>query len=99
MKKQIVKDLKKRNVVKNFENKKIILKSLNLNNNFKNFVIWNAYTLLISLPKNSSKTRIVDRCIFTGKKSCVNKNFKFSRLFFLKFARFCFIPGLFKSIW
>jgi len=99
MKKQIIKDLKKRKVVKKFENKKIVLKSLILNNNFKNFISWNAYTLLISLPKNSSKTRIVKRCIFTGKKSCVNKNFKLSRFFFLKFARFCFIPGLNKSTW
>jgi len=45
-----------------------------------------AYKQLISLPKDSSNTRIRNRCLFTNRPRAIYKKFGMSRLMFRKYA-------------
>jgi small subunit ribosomal protein S14 len=98
MKNQIQKDKNKRNLSLKFENKCIILKSIAKNNNITKTTRWNSELKLTDLNANSYKSRLVNRCVLTGRKSKSNGAFRFSRLSFLKFARNGLIAGLKKSV-
>jgi len=93
------KDLKKRNNVYKSELTTFMLKNLSINNRLKNSIRLNITLKLFNLSLNNFKTRIVNRCISTNRKSKINKNFRFSRLFFLRLARNGQIYGLKKSSW
>ena len=97
MKNQVYKDKNKRNLNSKFENKLIILKSIAKNNNVNKTIRWNSELKLTSLNSNSHKTRLVKRCVITGRKGKFHSMFRFSRLSFLKFARNGLISGLQKS--
>jgi len=99
MKKLIEKDKHKRKLVSKLETKRIILKTIVRNKNFLNTIRWSANLQLSDLFLNSSKTRLVNRCILTGRKSKLTKSFRFSRLVFLKLARNGMLTGLKKSSW
>jgi len=99
MKKLIEKDKKRRLLVSKLETKRIILNSIVRNNNLLKRVRWSANLQLSDLFVNSSKSRLVNRCIITGRKSKVIKNYRFSRLSFLRLARNGLILGLKKSSW
>jgi small subunit ribosomal protein S14 len=58
-----------------------------------------AQIALNKLPKNSSPTRLRNRCQLTGRaRGCLRK-FKLSRLCFREMARMGLIPGVVKSSW
>lgn len=50
-------------------------------------------------PKNSSKTRLRNRCQFTGRSRGFLRKFKMSRLCFREMANQGLIPGIFKASW
>jgi ribosomal protein S14 len=81
------------------ENKKILKKSILYNLHLKNSVRINISSNLFSETKNHSKVILNNRCIISGRRSKVNKNLKFSRLCFIRYARSCFISGIRKSCW
>lgn len=54
---------------------------------------------LNKLPKNSSPTRIRNRCQFTGRSRGFLRKFKMSRLCFREMANQGFIPGIVKASW
>lgn len=54
---------------------------------------------LASLPRNSSKTRIRNRCIVTGRSRSVYNQFRVSRIVFRELAWKGLIPGIKKSSW
>ena len=91
---KIQKEKNKRNLHFKFENKCIILKSIAQNHSVLKTVRWNSEQKLNTLISNSYKTRLVKRCILTGRKNKYNKNLNISRLSFLKLARKGFITGL-----
>jgi len=93
----IRKDKKRRNLYFKFENKCIILKSIAQNYLILKTIRWNSELKLNTFLSNSHKTRLVKRCILTGRKNKFNKNLNISRLVFLKLARKGFITGLKKS--
>jgi small subunit ribosomal protein S14 len=99
MKKLIQKDKKNRLNLNQIETQKFILKTMVKNTNFSNLIRWNAIFKLISLPPNSSRTFITNRCVLTGRKKRVNKHYKFSRIAFLKLVRFGQVYGMKKSVW
>jgi ribosomal protein S14 len=99
MKKLIEKDKYRRQLVSDQETKRIILKSIVRNRNLLDQVRWSANIELSDLTVNSSKSRTVNRCILTGRKSKIRKFYNFSRLSFLKLARNGLIVGLRKSSW
>ena len=83
--------------------KKYILKHRNL---LKQYKIANNFNLklvvhaeLQKLPKNSSKTRIRNRCWKTGRPRAVFQDFGLSRHVFREMAHNCFLPGIRKSSW
>jgi len=54
---------------------------------------------LNKMPRNSSKTRLRNRCIKTGRCRGYLRKFKLSRLCFRELASAGYIPGIFKASW
>lgn len=54
---------------------------------------------LNKMPKNSSKIRLRNRCIKTGRCRGYLRKFKLSRLCFRELASSGYIPGIFKASW
>ena len=74
--------------------KKIIMnKQLPLEERFK------AQQRLSNLPRNSSKTRIMNRCQITGRPHGVYRKLKISRIALRQLGLQGKIPGLVKSSW
>lgn len=99
MKKLLQKDKKNRFIVKNFERKRFILKSIIKNLSISKLIRWNAGLKVSNFPSKSSEIFIVKRCILTGRKKRINKYFSFSRLEFLKIIRSGKVYGMRKSSW
>ena len=76
------------------ELKKIVMnKKLSLEERFK------AQQKLSKLPRNSSKTRIMNRCQITGRPHGVYRKLKISRIALRKLGLEGKIPGMVKSSW
>ena len=74
--------------------KKIIMnKKLPLEERFK------AQQKLSSLPRNSAKTRVRNRCQITGRPHAVYRKLKISRIALRKLGLEGKIPGMVKSSW
>ena len=74
--------------------KKIIMnKKLSLEERFK------AQQKLSRLPRNSSKTRVMNRCQITGRPHGVYRKLKISRIALRKLGLEGKIPGMIKSSW
>ena len=74
--------------------KKIIMnKSLSLEERFK------AQQKLSKMPRNSAKTRVVNRCQITGRPHGVYRKLKISRIALRQLGLEGKIPGLIKSSW
>lgn len=57
------------------------------------------YEALQKLPKNSCPTRVVNRCMFTGRGRAYYRKFGVSRLILREMALRGEIPGVKKSSW
>ena len=74
--------------------KKIIMdKNLTLEERFK------AQQILSKMPRNSSKTRIMNRCQITGRPHGVYRKLKISRIALRQLGREGKIPGMVKSFY
>ena len=74
--------------------KKIIMnKSLSLEERFK------AQQKLSQLPRNSAKSRVMNRCQITGRPHGVYRKLKISRIALRKLGLEGKIPGMVKSSW
>ena len=74
--------------------KKIVMnKKLTLEERFK------AQQKLSKLPRNSAKTRVVNRCQITGRPHGVYRKLKISRIALRKLTLEGKIPGMVKSSW
>ena len=51
------------------------------------------------LPRNASPTRVVNRCLATGRRRAFLRRFKLSRISFRELANSGMIPGVTKSSW
>jgi ribosomal protein S14 len=99
MKKLVTKDKKNRSIIKNLELEHFILKNITYNLNFLKITRWNALYQLTNLPKKSSKTHSVKRCVKTFNRKTFHKLSNFSRTVFLKLIRSGSISGMRKSSW
>ena len=95
----LYKDQKRRKLYLKYEEKKYLLKYIQNNLNIDRTVREAAYYQLISLPRNSSHTRVRNRCVITNRPRAVYKKFKFSRLIFRNLALQGEIPGISKATW
>ncbi|CAN5824981.1 30S ribosomal protein S14 [soil metagenome] len=57
------------------------------------------YASLAQLPRNASPTRLVNRCIVSGRRRAFMRRFKLSRITFRELATSGMIPGVTKSSW
>ena len=74
--------------------KKIVMdKKLPLEERFK------AQQKLSKLPRNSAKTRVMNRCEISGRPHCVYRKLKISRIALRQLGLLGKIPGLVKSSW
>jgi ribosomal protein S14 len=99
MKKLLRKDKINRNFAFIHELPRFILKNILKNGNVPVILKWKALLKLSKMPKGGSYVVLCNRCVFTGRRKRFNKCYNFSRLMFLKFARFGFLSGLKKSTW
>lgn len=79
MKYLIKKDKKKRNIVKKYELKRLVLKSIISDQNLNIRIRTNTYTILSNMNLNSSLVRVKNRCIVTGRSRFVFSKYKISR--------------------
>jgi small subunit ribosomal protein S14 len=100
MKNLIERDKKRRNSVQKKEKQRQFLKQTVYNcRDFKLEDRWAAAIKLSRLPRNSSKTRLRNRCIFSGRSRGVFKQFRMSRHFLRNNGKQGFLPGLVKASW
>lgn len=57
------------------------------------------YASLSQLPRDASPTRLVNRCLVSGRRRAFMRRFKVSRLTFRELATSGLIPGVTKSSW
>ena len=83
--------------------KKYAFKRTTLLQNYENEENFNVkleiHSKLQKLPRNSSKTRIRNRCWKTGRPRGVFRDFGLSRHVFREMAHQCLLPGVTKSSW
>jgi ribosomal protein S14 len=100
MSNQIIRDQKRRAQLLKFELKRLQLKAFIQDRRSLSSDLRYEYSLLVSkLPRNSSKTRIRNRCILTGRSRSVYKQFRVSRIVFRNLASQGFIMGIKKASW
>ena len=99
MKKLFAKDRKSRQIVKQLELQRFVLKQISMNSNFSRTTRWNALNQLSLLTKKSSKTVLSNRCVKTTNKKTFHKFTNFSRTVFLKLVKAGNISGMRKSSW
>jgi ribosomal protein S14 len=85
MKYLFLKDKRKRILYQAFEERRMFLKILVKNMQISSKLRTLAYKQLISLPKDSSITRIKNRCLITNRSKAVYRKFGLSRLMFRKY--------------
>ena len=76
MKYLLEKDKKRRELFCKHEKKRILIKALIRNENLSRSARWKLSLKLASLPKNSSISRIRNRCVITGRPRSVHNYFK-----------------------
>lgn len=86
MKHLLIKDKKRRVLYSIFEKRRIFLKSIIQNLSSVKILRVLAYKQLLLLPKDSSISRIRNRCSYTNRPRAIYRKFGLSRLMFRKFA-------------
>jgi small subunit ribosomal protein S14 len=95
----ILRDLKRRHLFSKNELKRLELKSLINDLNISKEMRYIFITQLNKLPRNSSKTRIKNRCILTGRGRSVYSFCGLSRIKFRELAAQGLLMGVTKSSW
>ena len=95
----IQKNLKRIRLAKRFEKKRENLKKIIKNKKLPLTERFEAQLKLAKIPRNSSKTRIRNRCEITGRPRGVYRKLKISRIALRDLASKGKIPGMTKSSW
>ena len=97
--KKVKKDKKLRSNFFLIEQQSKIFKSLVKNQNLSKVIAWNSGFNIVNTLSKYTKTKLVNRCVYSGRNNKIHHFYRFSRISFLYFARNSMIPGLFKSPW
>ena len=92
-------DLKRRKMAKSFARKREELKATVYNRELTAEERFQASLKLAELPRNSSKTRIRNRCALTGRPRAHHRRFNLSRIALRDLASRGELPGITKSSW
>ncbi len=98
-KSMIERDLKRRRLAKKFESKRLRLKEILYDKERPGDERFLAALKLAELPRDSSKTRIRNRCLVTGRPRGFYRKLKMSRIALRSLGSDGKIPGLVKSSW
>lgn len=99
MSNQVIRDHKRRLLLAKFEVKRAQFKAICQDRNLTSKLRAEGSLKLSKLPRNSSKTRIRNRCIITGRPRSVYKLFRLSRIVFRELASQGMLLGITKSSW
>ena len=95
----VQRNLKRIKMAKRYQNKRKKLKAIINNKKLPLNERFAAQLKLSKLPKNSSKTRVRNRCEITGRPHGVYRKLKISRIALRQMASSGKIPGMTKSSW
>jgi len=95
----VERDRKRRRLADKYEAKREALKELMRDENAPADEKFMAALKLAELPRNSSKTRIRNRCLVTGRPRGYYRKLKMSRIALRQLGSEGKIPGLVKSSW
>lgn len=98
-KSMVERDLKRRRLAAKYEEKRNRLKETLHNKELAAEDRFVAALKLAELPRNSSKTRIRNRCLVTGRPRGFYRKLKMSRIALRQLGSDGKIPGLVKSSW
>ncbi len=86
MKYILLKDRRRRILYSLFERRRAVFRSIIENKNLPTRLRIQAYRALISMPRDSSITRVRNRCTVTGRSRAIVRSFGLSRLQFRQLA-------------
>ena len=92
-------DLFRRKQVRKYQLSRLALKSIIENRGLGGEERFRATLKLNALPRNSSKTRVRNRCVLTGRGRAVYQFCKLSRIELRRLAGSGKLPGINKSSW
>ena len=92
-------DYKRRKSFALYESKRKILQAVVTNQNLETSLRWWAQLEKSKLPRQSSLSRVHNRCVETNRSRSVISFYKLSRLQFRRLASKGALPGLRKSCW
>ena len=95
----IQRNLKRIKLVKKFSKKREMLKKIIKNKKLPLEERFNAQLKLAKLPRNSARTRVINRCEITGRSRGVYRKLRISRIALREMASSGKIPGMTKSSW
>ncbi len=95
----IEKNKRRRKLAKQFEAKRAALKAQQRDQSLSREDRFRATLKLTELPRNSSKTRVRNRCELTGRPRGYYRKLKLSRVALRDLASVGLIPGMVKSSW
>lgn len=95
----IEKDKRRREMVAQYAEKRAALKAIASDSSLTNEERFKARLKLAKLPRNSSKTRVRNRCQITGRPRGTYRKLKVSRIALREMAALGLIPGMVKSSW
>jgi small subunit ribosomal protein S14 len=99
-KKSMIERQKKREaLVKQYATKRVALKSIARDESRPMDERFKAQLKLAKLPRNSSATRLNNRCQLTGRPRAYYRKLKMSRIMLRELASIGQIPGMVKSSW
>lgn len=98
-KSSVLKDQKKRKLVAKYANKRAALKAIADDKSLTVEERFRARLKLAELPRNSSKTRVRNRCEVSGRPRAYYRKLKMSRIALRELGSKGLIPGLVKSSW
>ncbi len=95
----IEKNNRRRKMVKKYAAKRAALKEVVMDQSLPMDERFRAQLKLAALPRNSSKTRIRNRCEVTGRPRAYYRKLNMSRIAMRELGNLGLIPGLVKSSW
>jgi small subunit ribosomal protein S14 len=95
----VERELKRQRMVKQYAAKRARLKEIATNQDLPMEERFKARLKLAELPRNSSATRLHNRCELTGRPHAYYRKLKLSRIMLRDLASFGQIPGMVKSSW
>ena len=99
MKARIERDKKRRYLTAKYEKKRAALKKAYANKNLPVEARLKIQEMLEKLPRDSSRTRLHNRCLLTGRPRAVYRYFGLSRIKMRELALAGKLPGVSKASW